>query len=157
MKLNAQNRMRLLKAIGIGFCGLTVLPLSSLSQPKHNQHLTQHCRNIDLGTVQSCPMPLRFQRGAYGALVNDQLKLTPETRYYAFKARAGQRLTLSFVGKGALRAGLLFPNGSGDGPFGGEGSIIELPQTGTFIIYIGQNTMSGEPWQGAFSLAVLIK
>ena len=157
MKLNAQNQMRLLKAVGIGFCGITVLPLSSLSQPKLNQHLTQHCQNVDLGTAQNCPMPLRFQIGAYGALVNDQLKLTPETRYYAFKARAGQSLTLSFVGKSALRAGLTFPNGSGDGPFGGEGSIVELPQTGTYIIYVGQNTMSGEPWRGAFSLAVLIR
>ena len=157
MNLMAQNKIRLLMAFKIAFCGVMLLPLSSLAQPKLNQPATQRCRLVDLGAFQNCPMPLHFEPGAYGTLVNDQLRNTPETRYYALKARAGQRLNLSFLGKGALRAGLTFPNSSGEGPFSGEGSTIELPQTGTYIIYIGQNTMSGEPWQETFSLAVLVK
>ena len=157
MILNSKRAIQALIAVGIGPYAVTVLPLSSLSQPKPNPHLTQRCRIVDLGAFQNCPMPLRFEPRAYGALVNDQLKQIPDTRYYALKARAGQRLTLTFAGKGALRAGLTFPNGSGDGPFSGEGNTLELPQAGTYIIYIGQNTMSGEPWRGPFSLAVIMK
>ena len=157
MILNSRRAIQALIAVGIGPYAVTVLPLSSLSQPKLNQPPTQRCRLVDLGAFQNCPMPLHFEPGAYGTLVNDQLRHTPETRYYALKARAGQRLTLSFLGKGALRAGLTFHNGSGDGPFSGEGNTLELPQTGTYIIYIGQNTMSGEPWRGPFSLAVIMK
>ena len=143
--------------MAIGLYGATLIPLKSLSQSKLTQHSTQRCRIVDLGAFQDCPIPLRFEPGAYGVLVNDQLKRIPEIRYYSLKARAGQRLTLTFAGKGGLRAGITFPNGSGDGPFSGNGNTIELHQTGTYIIYIGQNTMSGEPWKGLFSLAVIVK
>jgi hypothetical protein len=146
-----------LSAMAISFWSVTLMPLKSLSQPNPTQHAAQRCRIVDLGAFQNCPIPLRFESGAYGTLVNDQLKRIPGTRYYSLKARAGQRLTLTFAGKGALRAGLTFPNGGGDGPFSGEGNTIKLPQTGTYIIYVGQNTMSGEPWRGPFSLAVIVK
>lgn len=118
---------------------------------------TQTCSSVQRGTSQNCPLPLSFSQGSYGALINDRLNATPQTRYYSLSAKQGQRLILSFAGAGALRAGITFPNGGGDGPFSGEGNIIELPSTGTYVIYIGQNTMSGQPWHGNFTLAVIIK
>jgi hypothetical protein len=109
------------------------------------------------GTSEACPIPLRFVRGSYGAMTDGVLRYTPETRYYAVTARAGQRMTITFVGLGAMRAGLLYPNGSGQGPFGGEGGTITLPSNGTYIIYLSQNTMAGDPWRGGFTLSVLVR
>ncbi len=114
----------------------------------------QACR---AGASAACPIPLRFARGSYGAMANGVLTGTPDTRYYSIAARAGQQMTVSFVGLGPLRAGITFPDGNGDGPFDGSGNVIALPSTGVYIIYIGQNTMAGEPWRGGFTLSVLIR
>ena len=157
MTPRSKKALRVLSVIAISVWGVTVMPPNSYSQIERTQALTQSCRIAKQGTSKNCPIPLRFEPNAYGALINDQLKLTPELRYYLLKARTGQRLTLTFAGKGALRAGITFPNGNGDGPFSGEGNTVALPQTGTYIIYIGQNTMSGNPWRGSFSLAVMVK
>lgn len=128
------------------FVGMAAVPASAAAP--------MACR---AGTSETCPIPLRFARGSYGVLVDGVLTLTPDHRYYSIAARAGQHMTISFVGLGALRAGIIFPGGSGDGPFGGEGNTITLPSTGTYIIYIGQNTMAGDPWRGGFTLSVLVR
>ncbi len=114
----------------------------------------QACRP---GTSEVCPIALRFARGSYGVMIDGVLTRIPDMRYYSIAARAGQQMTISFVGLAALRAGITFPGGGGDGPFGGEGNTITLPNTGTYIIYIGQNTMAGDPWRGGFTLSVLVR
>jgi hypothetical protein len=152
-----QSVIQGLAVIAISTGGLTIAPLIGISQALSDQPLAQGCTAANRGTSSNCPFALRFQPGAYGALINDQLTATPQIRYYALDARAGQRLTLIFAGAGGLRAGITFPGGSGDGPFTGEGNTIELPRTGKYILYIGQNTMSGQPWRGNFSLAVMVK
>jgi hypothetical protein len=144
-------------AMAISAGGVTIAPLIGISQALSDQTLAQGCTAANRGTSPNCPFALRFQPGAYGTLINDQLTATPQIRYYALDARAGQRLTLIFAGAGGLRAGITFPGGNGDGPFTGEGNTIELPQTGKYVLYIGQNTMSSQPWRGSFSLAVMVR
>ena len=56
-----------------------------------------------------------------------------------------------------MRGGINFPGGSGDGPFSGEGNTITLPTSGDYILYLGQNTMAGEPWVGGYSLGVMVR
>ena len=109
------------------------------------------------GTDASCPIRVQFAAGTYGTTVHGRLTLAPDQRYYVVRARAGQRMILSFVGAGAMRGGISFPDGSGDGPFNGEGDAITLPTTGDYIIYVGQNTMAGSIWTGRFSLSILIR
>lgn len=117
----------------------------------------QTCPKSQLGVSDRCPLPITIKRNSFGALIDDRLTKAPEVRYYSLQAKRGQRLTLSFAGAGALRGGITFPDGGGDGPFYGDGNTIELPQTGNYIIYVGQNTMSGEPWVGTVSIAIIIK
>lgn len=109
------------------------------------------------GTDASCPIRVQFAAGTYGTTVHGRLTLAPDQRYYVVRARAGQRMILSFVGAGAMRGGISFPDGSGDGPFYGEGDVIILPTTGDYIVYVGQNTMAGPIWTGRFSLSMLIR
>ncbi len=115
---------------------------------------SQACRP---GTSAACPITLSFARGSYGVMIDGVLTRTPDTRYYAISARAGQRMTITFTGLGALRGGITFPAGGGDGPFTGEGNVITLPSTGTYIVYLSQNTMAGDPWRGGFTLSVLVR
>ena len=128
------------------FMGMAISPATA--------SVSQACRP---GTSEACPIALRFARGSYGVMVNGALTRTPDMRFYAIAARAGQQMTISFAGLGALRAGITFPDGGGDGPFGGEGNTITLPSNGAYIIYIGQNTMAGDPWRGGFTLSVLVR
>jgi hypothetical protein len=114
----------------------------------------QGCRP---GTSQSCPIHLRFTRGSYGVMVDGVLTRTPDARYYSIAARAGQHMIITFTGLGAMRGGIVYPGGGGDGPFDGQGTVITLPSNGTYIIYLGQNTMAGEPWRGGFTLSVLVR
>jgi hypothetical protein len=117
----------------------------------------QKCSKSRLGSSDKCPLPITVRRGSFSALIDDCLTEAPQVRYYSLQAKRGQRLTITFAGSGALRGGITFPGGGGDGPFYGDGNTIELPQTGNYIIYLGQNTMSGEPWVGSFSIAIIIK
>jgi len=110
-----------------------------------------------LGLSADCPIPLRFTRGSYGVLVSGTLTRIPDQRFYSIRARAGQRMTITFTGLAAMRGGINFPGGSGDGPFYGEGNSITLPTTGVYVLYVGQNTMAGDPWRGPFTLAVLVR
>lgn len=114
----------------------------------------QGCRP---GTSQSCPIPLRFARGSYGAMADGVLTQMPDARYYSINARAGQRMIITFTGLGAMRGGITYPAGGGDGPFDGQGTVITLPSNGTYIIYLGQNTMAGDPWRGGYTLSVLVR
>ncbi|HQV70716.1 MAG TPA: hypothetical protein PL074_11040 [Thermoflexales bacterium] len=110
-----------------------------------------------LGTDASCPIRIRFAAGAFGALVNGRLTRTPDQRFYVVKARAGQKMYLSFLGDGYMRGGITYPNGGGDGPFVSGQTTIELPKTGDYIIYLGQHTMASEPWTGRFTLSVMVQ
>lgn len=157
MVSQTQSIIQTTTALIFGTIGATTFSLNSISQAQSVFEISQNCTKAQRGTTSNCPLPISFSQGSYGALVNDYLNASPEIRYYSLAANAGQRLTLSFTGAGALRAGITFPNGSGDGPFSGEGNTIELPSTGTYIIYIGQNTMSGEAWRGNFTMAILVK
>ena len=89
--------------------------------------------------------------------MHGRLTVAPQQKYYALRMRAGQRLTITFAGAGAMRGGINFPGGSGDGPFSGEGNTITLPTSGDYILYLGQNTMAGEPWVGGYSLGVMVR
>lgn len=109
------------------------------------------------GTEETCPIRIRFAAGAYGALVNGTLTHAPDVRYYVINARAGQKMYLTFLGKGYMRGGIKYPNGSGDGPFVSGQTVIDLPQTGNYIIYLGQHTMASEPWTGKFTLSVMVQ
>ncbi|MDV3003018.1 MAG: hypothetical protein N5P05_004673 (plasmid) [Chroococcopsis gigantea SAG 12.99] len=119
--------------------------------------ISQKCPKSRSGSSDKCPLPITVRRGSFGALIDDRLTEAPQVRYYSLHAKRGQRLTITFAGSGALRGGITFPAGGGDGPFYGDGNTIELPLTGNYIIYVGQNTMSGEPWVGTFSIALIIK
>lgn len=109
------------------------------------------------GLTEACPLPLRFAAGTYGAITHGRITPASYHRFYSFRARAGQRMILTFAGAGAMRAGLQYPSAGGDGPFDGTGGLITLPQTGTYIISVGANPMAGEPWSGRFTLSLLIK
>lgn len=109
------------------------------------------------GIQETCPIRIRFAAGAYGALVNGTLTRTPDVRYYVINARAGQKMYLTFLGKGYMRGGITYPNGSGDGPFVSGQTVIDLPQTGDYILYLGQHTMASEPWTGKFTLSVMVQ
>lgn len=109
------------------------------------------------GLTEACPLPIRFASGTYGTTVHGRVTPASWLRFYSFRARAGQRLILTFAGAGAMRAGMMFPVSGGDGPFDGTGGLITLPQTGTYVISVGANPMAGEPWSGRFSMSVLVK
>lgn len=110
-----------------------------------------------VGTDASCPLRIRFAAGAFGALVSGRLTRAPDQRFYVIKARAGQKMYLSFLGDGYLRGGITYPDGGGDGPFVSGQTTIELPKTGDYIIYLGQHTMASEPWTGRFTLSVMVQ
>ena len=118
---------------------------------------TAQARACVPGSSASCPIRISLLRGTYGTTVHGRLTFAPQQKYYALRARAGQLLTITFAGYGAMRGGINFPGGGGDGPFSGEGSTIDLPVTGDYILYLGQNTMAGEPWTGGYSLGVMIR
>ena len=40
---------------------------------------------------------------------------------------------------------------------GGRGQLIDLPQTGDYILYLGQHTMADEAWTGKFTLSVMVQ
>lgn len=144
---------RLLTAL---FVAGSMLTASASSASVASAQVPVSCRGL-VGVIERCPSVMQFRRGYYGSLVNGRFSQPGETRYYLLNARAGQRLTLMFTGVGAMRAGITFPNGGGDGPFSGKGNTVELPVSGDYIIYVSQNTMAGEPWAGNFTLAVLVK
>ena len=105
---------------------------------------------------QTCPIRLRFARGTYGVLANGSLPSTPTQRYYVINARKGQPMFISFAGAGPMRGGIKFPGGGGDGPYNGVGTLYSLPASGDYVIYVGPNTMAGNPWSGRFTLSVVI-
>lgn len=153
-----------MKAELVGIFGITSVALAAFgvagfsnTVPNGVKQGTAVCTDTTRGTSENCPRPVKIAPGFYGTSIDDRLNAVPGTRYYSLKARAGQRLTLSFAGDGPLRAGISFPGGGGDGPFDGGGNTIALTVTGTYIVYIGQNTMAGEPWRGRFSIAFIVR
>jgi hypothetical protein len=101
----------------------------------------------------SCPIWLRLRPGSVGITVRE--RLTPNrSRYsYAFRARAGQKLTWAFSGP-TVRTLLRNPTGGSDGP--GLPHIIPLPSTGTYVFTVSSNTMA-ENIFGPFQLTFRIR
>jgi hypothetical protein len=81
--------------------------------------------------------------------------LTPDHPGYSyrFKARAGQVLTIKFLGP-ASRKVIGYPNGDSDGP--GIPDRIELKQTGLYTLEVSANTMA-EGAFGPFTLTLIIR
>jgi|SRR5215831_3312556 len=99
-----------------------------------------------------CPMWLRLRPGSVGITVRDRLTPTRSRYSYAFRARAGQKLTWAFSGP-AVRTLLQYPTGGSDGP--GLPDIIPLPSSGTYVFTISANTMA-EDIVGSFKLTLRI-
>jgi hypothetical protein len=99
-----------------------------------------------------CPIWLRLRPGSVGITVRE--RLTPKrSRYsYAFRARAGQKLTWAFSGP-TVRTLLRYPTGSTNGP--GLPDIIPLPSSGTYVFTISSNTMAEDIF-GPFELTLRI-
>lgn len=142
-------KIRMKRAMGMILLGV-LLMTSGFAQ-------VAQARACVAGSSASCPIRISLLRGTYGTTVHGRLTLAPQQKYYALRARAGQRLTITFAGFGVMRGGINFPGGGGDGPFDGDGNTIDLPTTGDYILYLGQNTMAGEPWTGGYSLGVMIR
>jgi hypothetical protein len=100
----------------------------------------------------SCPIWLHLHPGSAGITVRE--RLTPNrSRYsYAFRARAGQKLTWAFSGP-SVRTLLRYPTGDSYGP--GLPDIIPLPSSGTYVFTISSNTMA-EHIFGPFELTLHI-
>jgi len=95
-----------------------------------------------------CPIWLNLHPGSAGITVRE--RLTPNrSRYsYAFRARAGQKLTWAYNGPSA-RTLLRHPSGDSDGP--GLPDIIPLPSSGRYVLTISSNTMAEDIF-GPFEL-----
>jgi hypothetical protein len=100
------------------------------------------------------PIPLQFAPGSYGALAQGQVTKTEFQQSYTFDANAGQVLTITFAGAGAMRGQVQCQGGVGDGPYYGSGNSITVKTSGECIVTVGANTMA-EQWTGGFTLAVL--
>ena len=101
----------------------------------------------------ACPIWLHLRPGSIGITVRE--RLTPNrSRYsYAFRARAGQKLTWAFSRRPAVRTLLRDPTGDSEGP--GLPYIIPLPSSGTYVFTISSNTMA-EHIYGPFELTLRI-
>ncbi len=59
--------------------------------------------------------------------------------------------------KGNVRvAQIIFPDGTGDGPFGKE-MTYTLTQSGTYQIILSANMMAGDPWSGELDVNIEVK
>jgi hypothetical protein len=100
----------------------------------------------------ACPIWLHLRPGSVGITVRE--RLTPDrSRYsYAFRARAGQKLTWAFSGP-TVRTLLRYPSGDSVGP--GLPDIILLPNSGRYVFTISSNTMAEDIF-GPFELTLHI-
>jgi hypothetical protein len=105
-----------------------------------------------LACSSSCEAKKVCSRGSDGCAIRLNLRpsssritvhgrLTPDhSRYsYAFKARAGQKLTWTFNGP-TVRTLIRYPTGESEGP--GLPDEIPLPRTGTYTFTVSSNTMA---------------
>jgi hypothetical protein len=101
----------------------------------------------------ACPVWLHLRPGSVGITVRK--RLTPNrSRYsYAFRARAGQKLSWVLNGRPAVRTLLRDPTGNSEGP--GLPDIIPLPSSGTYVFTISSNTMA-EHIYGPFELTLRV-
>jgi nucleoside recognition membrane protein YjiH len=111
-----------------------------------------YCAN-QLGLVPECPIPLRFPRGAYGISVHGTMRRNTDQRFYTVAARAGQRMTISFLGAGRMRGNITFPEG-GYESFNGEGDTVQLRSNGVYRISLAQ---AGASWRGSYTLSVMVR
>ena len=96
-----------------------------------------------------------FPPGSYGMTVNGQVAPADPIQGYLLNVSAGQTIIVTFTGAGAMR-GSISGQGTGGGPYYGSGDSFAVPTNGMYTIYVGANTMAGEPWEGGFTLAVLV-
>ena len=101
----------------------------------------------------NCPIRIHLRPGADRVTVRG--RLTPNNQSccsYAFKARAGQRLTWTFDGP-TIRTLIRYPTGESDGP--GLPDVIPLPSTGTYVFTVSSNSMAEDTF-GPFRLTLRI-
>jgi hypothetical protein len=77
-------------------------------------------------------------------------------RVYALAVRAKQTIAVSFAGARDMRGSISCGDG-GDGPWYGLGNSYTVKTGGTCLIRVGANPQSGEPWDGGFTLAIIVK
>jgi len=97
-----------------------------------------------------CPIWLRLRPG--WITVRERLTSHRSRYSYAFRARAGQKLTWAFSGP-AVRTLIRYPTGGSNGP--GLPHIIPLPTSGSYVFTISANTMA-EDIVGPFKLMLRI-
>jgi hypothetical protein len=105
---------------------------------------------------ESCPYVLHVAPGTYGALANSAITKTNYVVNYALAVHAGQTITVSFAGTHDMRGSITCGN-DGDGPWYGTGNSFTTKTSGTCIIRVAANTHSGDPWDGGFTLAVIVR
>jgi hypothetical protein len=102
------------------------------------------------------PTPIHFAPGSFGAVANGHVTPADPLQAFTIKVGAGQTMIITFVGAGPMRGSVSGPGG-GDGPYHGTGDSFVFPDSGTYTLNVGANTMAGSPWTGGFTLAVLVK
>lgn len=101
----------------------------------------------------SCPIRIHFRPGSDRITVRGRLTRHRMQYAYAFKARAGQRLTWTFKGP-TVRTVIRSPDGDSDGP--GLPHIVPLRSTGTYVFTVSSNTMADDIF-GPFRLTFRIR
>jgi hypothetical protein len=105
---------------------------------------------------EACPYVLHVAPGSYGAFVNGRITKTNYIANYALAVHAGQTITVSFAGAHDMRGSITCGH-DGDGPWYGEGNSFTTKTDGTCLIRVAANTHSGDPWDGGFTLAVIVR
>lgn len=105
---------------------------------------------------EACPYVLHVAPGTYGALTNGAITKTNYVVNYALTVRAGQTISVSFAGTHDMRGSITCGH-DGDGPWYGTGNSFTTKTSGTCIIRVAANTHSGDPWDGGFTLAVIVR
>ena len=108
------------------------------------------------GGANAVSIPLHFDAGSYGTLVNGKVEPGKPVTSYSADFGAGQVITVTFTGAGPMRGSIECPGGVGDGPWYGTGNSITTKVAGVCTITVGANTMATD-WTGGFTMAVLAR
>jgi hypothetical protein len=100
-----------------------------------------------------CPIRIHFRSNSNQITLREQLTPRKRSYSYAFRARAGQKLSWTLEGP-TVRTTIQYPNGGSDGP--GLPSEIGLSRTGRYVFTISSNPMA-EGIYGPFHLMLRIR
>jgi hypothetical protein len=100
-----------------------------------------------------CPTQIHFRPSSDQITLREQLTPRKRSYSYAFRARAGQKLTWTFDGP-TVRTMIQYPNGRSDGP--GLPSEIQLSRTGRYVFTVSSNPMADGIY-GPFQLMLQIR